>query len=256
MDGIFISYRRDDASGYAGRLYDRLKAHFGDDRVFMDVAEIEPGTDFVEAIERAVGSCRVLIVLIGDEWLAMRDAQGQRRLDDPQDFIRLEVATALRRGIRVVPVVLDRATMPRAEELPEELKPLARRQAIALQHLQWEASTGALIQALQRLLGEAPAGMGGARWPRRALAASAAGVAAVGLGAWWFWPEATRDEQEVGLLVAAAPTPAPSTGTGGTGAVVAAPASPRPAEAVVAAAPVPTPHAATGGPERAPLAAA
>ena len=233
MDGIFISYRRDDAAGYAGRLSDRLKAQFGQDRVFMDVDEIEPGTDFVVAIEQAVGSCRVLIVLIGDEWLNIRDPQGQRRLDDPHDFIRLEIATALKRDIRVVPVVLDRATMPGAEQLPDELKPLARRQAIAVQHQQWEASTAKLIQALQKLLGE-QAGRGGAhtRWG----VAAAVGLLALGAGAWWYWPRAVVDTEEVGL-VAASPAPPPP-------------------ETVVAVAPVPVPHAATSGPSRPPLAAA
>jgi hypothetical protein len=93
MNGICISYRRDDAPGYAGRLYDRLTAHFGAARVFMDVQGIEPGVDFVDAIERALGSCKILIVLIGKDWLAV-DSAGRRRLDDPADFVRLETATA------------------------------------------------------------------------------------------------------------------------------------------------------------------
>lgn len=152
MDGIFISYRRDDSAGYAGRLYDRLIPHFGADRVFMDVEGIELGTDFVAAIEEAVGSCRVLIVIIGDEWLKTADALGRRRLDDPHDFIRLETATALKRGIRVVPVLVGGALMPRADDLPEELKPLARRQAIEISHKQWDATTAELIRALEGIL--------------------------------------------------------------------------------------------------------
>src|ERR1700758_3498680 len=118
MNGIFISSRRDDAAGYAGRLYDRLAAHFSADRVFMDVQGIEPGVDFVEAIERALGSCEILIVLIGKDWLAAADTAGRRRLDDPTDFVRLETATALNRGIRVVPVLVEGVAMPRAEQLP------------------------------------------------------------------------------------------------------------------------------------------
>ena len=94
MKGIFISYRREDSAGYAGRLYDRLAGHFGADRVFMDVEGIEPGVDFVDAIESAVASCEVLIVIIGNEWLAA-DAAGKRRLDDPKDFVRIETAAAL-----------------------------------------------------------------------------------------------------------------------------------------------------------------
>ena len=156
MDGIFISYRRDDSAGYAGRLYDRLIPHFGAHRVFMDVEGIELGTDFVAAIEEAVGSCRVLIVIIGDEWLKTTDAAGRRRLEDPHDFIRLETVTALQRGIRVVPVLVGGAFMPRADELPDDLKPLARRQAIEISHKQWEATTAELIRALEAIL--APAG--------------------------------------------------------------------------------------------------
>ncbi|MBA4214151.1 MAG: hypothetical protein C0449_13830 [Polaromonas sp.] len=154
MDGIFISYRRDDSAGYAGRLYDRLAAQFGADRVFMDVAGIELGTDFVTAIEQAVGSCKVLIVVIGDEWLSTTDAAGRRRLDDPHDFVRLETSVALEREIRVVPVLVGGALMPRAEELPPELKSLARRQAIEISHKQWEASTQELIRALNTMLGQ------------------------------------------------------------------------------------------------------
>ncbi|WP_372661891.1 toll/interleukin-1 receptor domain-containing protein, partial [Hydrogenophaga sp.] len=152
MDGIFISYRRDDSAGYAGRLYDRLAAHFGADRVFMDVEGIEPGLDFVDAIEDAVDSCRVLIAIIGDEWTHGTDAAGRRRLDDPNDFIRLETGAALRRGIRVVPVLVGGAVMPLATELPEELKALTRRQAIEINHKQWEASSGELIRTLEGIL--------------------------------------------------------------------------------------------------------
>ncbi|MBT0960740.1 TIR domain-containing protein [Denitromonas iodatirespirans] len=152
MDGIFISYRRDDSAGYAGRLYDRLAGHFGPDRVFMDVEGIEPGTDFVNAIESAVASCRVLIVLIGDEWLTATDARGRRRLDDPHDFIRLETRAALARDIRVVPVLLDRATMPTQEDLPDDLHPLVRRQAVELNHKQWEATSKDLIHTLEKIL--------------------------------------------------------------------------------------------------------
>lgn len=152
MDGIFISYRRDDSAGYAGRLYDRLVAHFGAERVFMDVEGIEPGLDFVEAIEVAVGSCRVLIAVIGDEWTTTTDASGRRRLDDPNDFIRLETGSALQRGIRVVPVLVGGAVMPLATDLPEELKSLTRRQAIEINHKQWEASTGELIRTLEGIL--------------------------------------------------------------------------------------------------------
>ena len=149
--GIFISYRREDAAGYAGRLYDRLAAHFGDDHVFMDVEGIEAGADFVDAIERAVGACEILIVIIGNDWLA-KDKDGKRRLDDPSDFVRLETAAALKRGIRVVPVLVEGAAIPRADELPADLAKLARRQAVELNHRQWDATSGQLIATLERIL--------------------------------------------------------------------------------------------------------
>jgi hypothetical protein len=151
MNGIFISYRRDDAAGYAGRLYDRLAAHFGTDRVFMDVQGIEPGVDFVEAIERALRSCEILIVLIGKDWLAA-DGAGRRRLDDPTDFVRLETVTALNRGIRVVPVLVEGVPMPRADQLPADLLPLVRRQAVELSHKQWDATSAELIRTLEKIL--------------------------------------------------------------------------------------------------------
>ncbi len=159
MKGIFISYRREDTAGYAGRLYDRLAAYFGPDRVFMDVEGIEPGVDFVDALERAVGSCEVLIVLIGKDWL-VADGAGKRRLDDPADFVRIETAAALARNIRVVPVLVDDAEMPRANQLPADMASLARRQALELSHKQWDATSSELIQTLEKILNAGKPGSG------------------------------------------------------------------------------------------------
>jgi hypothetical protein len=117
---IFINYRREDAAGHAGRLFDSLGNHFAG-RLFMDVDTLEAGVDFVEAIEQAVGSCEALIVVIGREWLTVKDKAGRRRLDDPADFVRLEVESALARRIRVIPVLVQDAPMPGAEELPASL---------------------------------------------------------------------------------------------------------------------------------------
>ena len=119
---IFISYRREDSSAYAGRLYDRLSGRFPSHRIFIDVDNIAPGVDFVKAIEKSVGSCDVLISVVGKRWLTATDENGKRRLDSLDDFVRLEIATALKRGIRVIPVVVDGASMPRSAELPDELK--------------------------------------------------------------------------------------------------------------------------------------
>ena len=116
MARVFISYRREDSSGWAGRLYDRLSQRFGGDNVFMDIDTIEPGLDFVEVIQRAVGSCDVLIALIGRQWPTVSDATGQRRLDNPEDFVRLEIAAALRRDIPVIPVLVRATAMPRPDQ--------------------------------------------------------------------------------------------------------------------------------------------
>ncbi len=152
MGGIFISYRREDTAGHAGRIFDRLKEKFGQGRVFMDVAGIEPGVDFVEAIDQAVGSCDVLLVIIGKKWLTCTDALGNKRLDDPKDFIRLETATALRRDIRVIPVLVQDALMPGEGDLPDDLKKLARRQATEIDDTHWDSDTGHLIETLVKVL--------------------------------------------------------------------------------------------------------
>jgi TIR domain-containing protein len=150
---VFISYRRRETSGHAGRLYDRLAEHFGSERVFMDL-RMEPGVDFVKQIDDAVTSCDALLSLIGAQWLDMRDSHGRRRLDDPDDFARLEVEAALARGdVRVIPVLVQDAKMPDAEELPESLAPLARRHAIELSDERWDYDVGRLIEVLDRTLG-------------------------------------------------------------------------------------------------------
>lgn len=107
MARIFLSYRREDSGGWAGRLYDRLSQHFGDEHVFMDVDTIELGLDLVEVIQQAVRSCDVLLALIGRQWLTVADAMGRPRLANPKDFVRLEIATALARNIRVIPVLVS-----------------------------------------------------------------------------------------------------------------------------------------------------
>jgi hypothetical protein len=146
---IFISYRRDDSAGQAGRLHDHLAARFGPDRVFRDVVDIVPGEDFQRAIERAVGASDVLLAVIGPQWLTIRDAMGGRRLDDSGDLVRLEVATALARGVRVIPVLLERTTMPTGPDLPGPLGPLARRNALELRDTAWEQDVSRLVAALE-----------------------------------------------------------------------------------------------------------
>lgn len=128
MSKIFISYRRDDSAGYAGRLYDRLAEHFGPDRIFMDIDVIEPGVDFVQAIQAALRDCTVVIVMMGNLWLDIADQSGQRRLDDPNDFVRLEVETALGRpDVTVVTALVRGARLPPAAELPPSMRGLLSR---------------------------------------------------------------------------------------------------------------------------------
>ncbi|MGH4011042.1 MAG: tetratricopeptide repeat protein, partial [Pseudonocardiaceae bacterium] len=147
---IFLSYRRDDTQHVAGRLRDRLAERFGDANVFMDVDSIEPGLDFSEAIERAVGGCDVLLALIGTRWLRGTDEHGRRRLDDPDDLVRLEIKSALDRDVLVIPVLVDRAAAPRRDDLPEILAPLARRHAVPLDHETFRTDMVRLIDALDR----------------------------------------------------------------------------------------------------------
>jgi PQQ-dependent catabolism-associated CXXCW motif protein len=147
---IFISYRRQDAPSYARELYHELSSHFPDSQIFWDI-KMELGVDFVEEIERAVGSCDVLVAVVGPHWLSVADDQGQRRLDDPADFVRLEIAIALERNIRVIPVLVQGASMPPAETLPDALQRLARRSAIELSDKRWDYDMGELIASLQRV---------------------------------------------------------------------------------------------------------
>jgi hypothetical protein len=145
---IFISYRRDDSAGFAGRLADALEAALGPGSVFRDVDDIAPGEDFVTAIEQALARSAALLVVIGRHWLQAADAAGRRRLDQPQDFVRLEIRLALERGIRVIPLLVDRAAMPTEGELPPDIAPLARRQAVELDDSRWTADIERLVRGL------------------------------------------------------------------------------------------------------------
>jgi hypothetical protein len=151
---IFISYRREETAYPAGWLYDRLAARFADDQVFKDVDSIELGDDFVEVISSAVGSCDVLLALIGDRWLTITDEDGQRRLDDPNDFVRVEIEAALTRNVRVIPILVEGARMPRAAELPPSLARLVRRQALELHPARFDFDTGRLLRVLDKTLVE------------------------------------------------------------------------------------------------------
>lgn len=147
MTGLFISYRREDTAGYAGRLFDRLRLHVGPEQVFMDVAAIAPGLDFELEIDKAIAACDTVLVVIGRHWFGAIGGD-RHRLDDPKDFVRLEVAAAIRRGARVVPVLVGGAPIPDPARLPDELKPLTRRQAVTLSDEHWDSSVADLLRSL------------------------------------------------------------------------------------------------------------
>ena len=241
MAGVFISYRREDAPGHAGRIFDRVRARFGADVVFMDVTAIDAGVDFVDAIDSAVGTCDVLLAVIGPQWSSAADRTGQRRLDSATDFVRLEIGGALKRNVRVVPVLVDGAQLPTAGDLPEELQPLLRRNAVELRDARWDADIEQLIASLERIVTksdgplrlEAPP-RGRQRWVAAiavlALSATAAAV---------YGPRACASPPPRSVVTTAPTTtaPAPTTAT--------APAAPRPS----AAAPVkPSPSPAAAPP--------
>lgn len=156
---IFVNYRREDAGGYAGRLYEWLSERFGRERVFRDINAIAPGADFVAAIENEVASCEVVLVVIGRQWLACA-SDGRRRLDNPNDYVRLEIASALAGDVHVIPVLVEGAGMPREHELPDDLKPLARRQALEVSETRWEFDVGRLIDTLEERFKKGPDGAG------------------------------------------------------------------------------------------------
>lgn len=148
MSGIFISYRRQDSQMAAGRLADGLERHFGKAQIFRDVETIQPGVDFVDAIESALSSCSVVLAIIGRRWTGAAEG-GKNRLLDPNDWIRLEIAAALKRGIRVIPVLVEGAQPPADADLPDDLKPLARRQAQTLSDERWEYDVQQLAKVLE-----------------------------------------------------------------------------------------------------------
>ena len=149
---IFISYRRNDSEGFAGRLFDQLSSHFGEEQIFMDLDTIEAGEDFIEVIEKAVSSCSVMIAVIGRGWLTCPDEAGQRRLDNPEDFVRLEIQIALQRNIRVIPVLVQGASIPKSNQLPEVLGKLARRNAFELSSTRWRYDVESLIEIIEKVL--------------------------------------------------------------------------------------------------------
>ncbi len=183
---IFVSYRREDSAGYAGRLSDALESRFGAGRVFRDVDDISPGEDFVRRLETALGDCAVLLAVIARQWVAAADSRGQRRLDDPHDYVRVEIATALQRDLRVVPVLVDGAAMPSPADLPDPLAALSRRQAVTLADGSWADDVARLCRAIEEdVQPEMAAAARAARRRRRMLAlAGGLALAVAATGSW------------------------------------------------------------------------
>lgn len=152
MSRIFINYRRQDTEGYVGRLYDHLLRHFDREDIFMDVDSIQPGVDFAQALEEAVAACDVFIAMIGPHWLNITDENGERRLDQWNDFVRLEIASALKLNKTVIPVLVGKAKMPNPSLLPEEIAPLCRRNAIELSHERFAFDVDRLIEAMRNAI--------------------------------------------------------------------------------------------------------
>jgi hypothetical protein len=158
MPRIFICYRREETSGHAGRLYDLLGTRYGDD-VFMDIDAIGPGVDYAKLIDETISSIEVVLVIIGQHWLDIQDSDGRRRLEAPDDLVHQEVAEALARDVLVIPVLVQNATLPEADELPPDLVSLTRRNAIELSDERWRYDAERLVDALDAALsGERPEG--------------------------------------------------------------------------------------------------
>jgi len=158
LGGVFISYRREDSGGFAGRIYDRLTGRLGRDAVFFDVDNIPAGLDFVDVLSDRVGKCDALVAVIGKTWNPVKD--NRPRLDDPGDFVRVEIEAALNRGVRVIPVLVDGAAMPRTEDLPDSLKKLTRRQGIEISHTRFDSDVERLTEALSEIEDELRANEG------------------------------------------------------------------------------------------------
>lgn len=150
MSRIFINYRRQDSEGYVGRLYDHLLKYFAKHDLFMDVTDLRPGINFVDALEEAVAACDVLLAIIGPAWIDAQDDTGERRLDAWNDFVRLEIASAIKQEKLVIPVLVGRAKMPAPDQLPEDIQGLAWRNAVELDHTHFANDVERLVEAVKQ----------------------------------------------------------------------------------------------------------
>jgi hypothetical protein len=155
--GIFISYRRGNENFFARLLCSNLRNHFGRDQVFVDVDSVDLGADFAEVIDQQLSQCSVMLVIIGKSWTSVSDSDGRPRLEDPNDFVRIEVEKALSRDdVRVIPIYVDGASRPRALELPAPLAALSRRNGLAISHEAFDSDVGRLLKTLERVIPTTP----------------------------------------------------------------------------------------------------
>ena len=195
---VFLSYRRGDVGGYAGRLTDALFQRLGPRSVFQDVTAISPGQDYGVAIDRALDDSDAALVVIGPGWLTASTPHGSRRLLEADDYVRMELVGALRRDIRVIPVLVGGAPLPDAADLPDDLQGLTQRQAVVLHDETWHHDVDGLVQSLR---GE-PAGS--TKRPRRWLVIGTVMVALLALsaGAWWVWGPGPSQQTGSGNAIA------------------------------------------------------
>ena len=230
MAGIFINYRRDDAPGVAGRLFDYLATRFSKDDLFMDVDAMKPGIDFSKQLDTQVAQCRVLLAVIGPHWLDAKDKTGARRLDSDKDYVRIELASALKRDIAVIPVLVDGAIMPTEDNLSDDLKPLAFRHALELRHTRFNADADAIVKVLETVV------------PRRRnlvplISAGIAAVLVIAAGGVMWQKLKTKSAIAPRAIVAAQPAPTPP---------IVSPPAPPASSAQVTEAPSATPPSAAG----------
>jgi hypothetical protein len=197
MSGVFISYRREDSQQLAGRLFDRLVQRFGKDRVFRDIDSIDPGANFREVIAERVGGCAAVVVLIGKGWLDAKDVQGRRRLNLPNDLVKAEVAEALARNKRVIPMLIEGTSMPAPDALPPEIAALAAANALTVSDSTFDFDVGRLVAAISEVL--APEGSAIASpdpwtviqgWLRRWGISGLIVLACLGI--WWQWDHISK----------------------------------------------------------------
>lgn len=153
MPRIFISYRRSDSAGTTGRIYDHLVTAFGRENIFKDVDDIPLGVDFAAHLDREIAQCQVVLAIIGRTWVTVTETGSNRRLDNPNDLVRIEIESALNRDIPVIPVLLDGVIMPKQTQLPSSLQLLARRNGISVGHdPRFHSDVTRLIKGIQTLL--------------------------------------------------------------------------------------------------------